>query len=154
MRTRSLVVAGLMALFAVASCDRPDATGEAPSTATPASWQGTPRTPEAWVERARSVSTQLAVDAVDRRDLALHEREERLGQLRLDGYENRQQAVTAQIDQEGRPLGVRSGAGAGAPRGRGDKGGIGAAYGARGHGRRRRRARVNVTVLSSFERTR
>ena len=36
MRTRSLAVAGLMALLAVASCDRPDATGEAPSAATPA----------------------------------------------------------------------------------------------------------------------
>ncbi|CAB4701781.1 MAG: monooxygenase [Actinobacteria bacterium] len=37
-----------------------------PSPATAASWQSTPRTPEAWVERARSVATQLAVDAVQR----------------------------------------------------------------------------------------
>lgn len=36
MRTRSLALAGLMAMFAVASCDRPDATGEAPSAAAPA----------------------------------------------------------------------------------------------------------------------
>lgn len=36
MRTRILAAAGIAALFAVASCDRPDAPGEAPSAAAPA----------------------------------------------------------------------------------------------------------------------
>lgn len=36
MRTRILAAAGIAALFAVASCDRPDAPGEPPSAAAPA----------------------------------------------------------------------------------------------------------------------
>lgn len=36
MRTRILAAAGIAALFAVVSCDRPDAPGEAPSAAAPA----------------------------------------------------------------------------------------------------------------------
>jgi len=36
MRTRFLAVAGLTAMLAVASCDRPDTQGEAPSAPAPA----------------------------------------------------------------------------------------------------------------------